>query len=270
MELGLFTCGYQRVGLERAFSDAAACGYDFIELWGGRPDAYAPDLLAGGGREIRRLTDKYAVPVRVYTPEHNAYPYNYMLGSAAQWADSIAYLSAAIHAGAGIGAEYTLLSVGHGGGAPYSVRWERLIKSLRALARAAEDAGHKLLLETLTPWESNTCTTLSELVRALDETDSPCLFGMCDLVAPFSQGEDPADYPRRLGPRMRHMHLVDADGRSDAHLIPGEGVLPLSEILRGMRAAGYDRTATIELVTNYIETPSESARLALERARKLL
>lgn len=28
--------------------DAAAFGYDFIELWGGRPHAYAPDLLSGG------------------------------------------------------------------------------------------------------------------------------------------------------------------------------------------------------------------------------
>ena len=119
MEYGLFTSGYQRVGLERAFSDAAAFGYDFIELWGGRPHAYAPDLLSGGLAELRRLMERYAMPVRVYTPEHNAYPYNYMLGSDTQWADCVSYLSDAIRAGASLGAEYTLISVGHGGGAPY-------------------------------------------------------------------------------------------------------------------------------------------------------
>ena len=47
MELGLFTCGYQYTNIESAFIDAAAFGYDFIELWGGRPHAWAPDMDAG-------------------------------------------------------------------------------------------------------------------------------------------------------------------------------------------------------------------------------
>jgi len=180
------------------------------------------------------------------------------------------YLSAAMRAGAMLGAEYTLISVGHGGEAAYPARWQRLIKTLRALSKAAEGMGHKLLLETLTPYESNTCTTLAELRQALNEVDSPNLFGMCDLVVPFVQREDPADYARALTGRMRHMHLVDSDGASDTHLIPGEGIMPLCDILQNMRAAGYDGTATIELVTNYIDTPSASARLALEKAKGLL
>ena len=270
MQFGLFTSGYQRIALEQAFSDAAAFGYDFIELWGGRPHAYAPDILAGGWREIRRLCEQYAMPVTVFTPEHNAYPYNYMLGSEAQWADCLDYLFAAMRAGAMLGAEYTLISVGHGGGATYPARWQRLIKTLRTLSKEAEQMRHKLLLETLTPFESNTCTTLPELRQALCEADSPNLFAMCDLVVPFVQKEDPADYARELKGRMRHMHLVDSDGLSETHLIPGEGIMPLAEILQSMRAAGYDGTATIELVTHYIETPSASARRALEKAKGLL
>ena len=105
---------------------------------------------------------------------------------------------------------------------------------------------------------------------ALREIESPCLFGMCDLVAPFTQNEDPADYVRKLGNNMRHLHLVDSDGVSDTHLIPGDGAMPLASILRDMRAAGYDGTATIELVTNYIDRPSEAALLALSRAKELL
>ena len=48
MRLGMFTCGYQREPLEKAFADARQFGYDYIELWGGRPHAFAPDLKAGG------------------------------------------------------------------------------------------------------------------------------------------------------------------------------------------------------------------------------
>ena len=55
MELGMFTSGYQRYPLERAFSDAGRLGYDYIELWGGRPHAFAPDLRLGGVAEIRSM-----------------------------------------------------------------------------------------------------------------------------------------------------------------------------------------------------------------------
>ena len=51
---GMFTSGYQRNPLEHCFMDAKEYGYDYIELWGGRPHAYAPDLKAGDINEVRR------------------------------------------------------------------------------------------------------------------------------------------------------------------------------------------------------------------------
>jgi protein FrlC len=269
MKFGLFTCGYQRGALERAFADAADFGYDFIELWGGRPHAYAPDILRGGAAGILRLEEKYGLPVAVYTPEHNAYPYNYMLGSEAQWEDCVDYLSGAVRAGKAVGAGYTLISVGHGGDAPPEARMERLRRTLRALSKTAEECGTGLLLETLTPYESNTCTTLPELEEALRDAP-PALHGMCDLAAPFSQGEDPAEYFRRPGARCAHLHITDSDGVSDAHLVLGEGVMPLTKILGDIRRAGYDGTATIELVTRYIDAPGEAARRAIDKVREIL
>lgn len=269
MEFGLFTCGYQQTSLERAFADAAAFHYDYIELWGGRPHAYAPDLMQGGATDILKLSERYGMRVKVYTPEHNAYPFNYMLGSDSQWRDSVDYLSLAVKAGATIGADYTLISCGHGGDAPYEVRRQRLVQTLEKLVGVAEQVGHAILLETLTPFESNTCTTLAELKSVLDEVGSSCLFGMCDVVVPFVQGEDPAEYARLLGNSLRHVHVVDSDGSSEDHLLPGDGIMPLKQILSDMRAAGYDGTATIELVTKYMHDPSGSTRMAIERARAL-
>ena len=65
MKYGLFTCPYQRLSLERAFSDASILGYDYIELWGGRPHAYAPDLLAGDLEAVLRLIDRFEMPVEM-------------------------------------------------------------------------------------------------------------------------------------------------------------------------------------------------------------
>ena len=270
MQFGMFTCGYQYLPLETAFRDAAAIGYDYIELWGGYPHAYAPDLLAGGAAGIRQLSEKWQVPVRIYTPEHNAYPFNYMMGSLRQWENCMEYLTQAFRAATMIGAEKTLISVGHGGMRPAEERWERLLRSLEELSRRAEEEGQTILLETLTPMESNTCTTVRELKKALDAVDRPNLLGMCDVVPPYVQGEDPADYVRLLGARMGHVHLVDGDGVSETHLVPGEGVMPLRKILQDFRQCGYDGTATIELVTNYLSDPTYYARLALERAKELL
>ena len=271
MQFGLFTCGYQYTTLETAFRDAANFGYDYIELWGGHPHAFAPDLLQGGAAEIRRLIERYHMPVRIYTPEHNAYPYNYMLGSELQWERCMAYLTDALRAANAIGAEYTLISVGHGGSSDAATRHERLARSLRRLSSAAEDLGQKILLETLTPYESKTCTRCDELAEVIAEINSPALYGMCDVVVPYVQGEDAADYVRRL-PRgkMAHLHLIDGDGVSENHLVPGDGVMPLRRMLHDIRRAGYDGTATLELVTNYLSDPTYYAGLALERAKELL
>lgn len=270
MEFGLFTCGYQRTALEKAFADAAGFGYDYIELWGGRPHAYPQDLLSGDCAGVLELSRRYGMPVRIYTPEHNAYPYNYMLGPRRQWEACMEYLEGAIQAGAALGAEYTLISIGHSGGLPARARMERLEESLLRLGDAAQRLGHALVVEPLTPYESDTCTDLSTYAALLKRLDHPALFGMCDMVVPFVQGENPADYPRQLGCRMRHLHLVDSDGASETHLVPGDGNMPLGETLRGIRTAGYDGTATIELVTNYIDAPSRYALLALERAKELM
>ena len=80
----MFTSGYQYYPLEVAFQDAKRIGYDYIELWGGRPHAFPPDLKRGGIEQVKKLIEVYEMPVHVYTPEHNAYPYNYMIGDSSQ------------------------------------------------------------------------------------------------------------------------------------------------------------------------------------------
>lgn len=269
MKFGMFTSGYQRLPLEKCFTDAAQLGYDYIELWGGYPHAFAPDVIEDY-REIRRLQEHYGIPVPVYTPEHNAYPYNYMLGTEKQWRNCMAYLEVSVRAAGLIGAGQMLISVGHGGECPAELRRARLLRSVKHLARVAEREHVVLLLETLSPLESNTCTRLHELKELLEAVDSPWLMGMCDVVPPVLQGEDPVDYCRHLGNRMAHLHLVDCDGVTETHLIPGDGVLNLKQIVSDFRQAGYDGRATLELVTHYMDDPTGAAGLALQRAKELL
>lgn len=271
MELGLFTSGYQRYPLEQAFEDANRFGYDYIELWGGYPHAYVEDLAVTGTGAIDRLIQKYHMPVKCFTPEHNGYPFNYMAGDEFQWERSMVYLEKAIELTAAMGAPMMLFSAGHAG---YQMTGheieERLQKSLERLTAKAEQQKVKLILEPLTIYESNVITSLNDLERALDKVPSPYLVGMCDLAVPYTTGEPAAEYVRRLGGRFGYLHVIDNDGVSDSHILPGDGNMPLEGILREIRRAGYDGCATIELVTGYLKEPSVYAEIAIKRIRSIL
>ena len=271
LKVGMFTSGYQRNPLEHCFMDAKEYGYDYIELWGGRPHAYAPDLKAGDINEVRRLIEKYEMPVLGYTPEHNAYPYNYMIGSEAQRIDAIDYLKLSLEMAKEMGAEFVLTSPANGGYlATYDQLWSRLEKNIQELGDYAAKLEIKLVVEALTPYESNFFTRANDLVELFRRVDNPYVVGMCDIVPPFVQHESIMAYFDKLGNKMDHMHIIDGENGSDTHLIPGEGNIPIKEMLYEMKRIGYDKTATLELVTNYINEPRFYAKRAIDNMRELM
>ena len=268
LKVGMFTSGYQRNPLEHCFMDAKEYGYDYIELWGGRPHAYAPDLKAGDINEVRRLIEKYEMPVLGYTPEHNA---NYMIGSEAQRRDAIDYLKLSLEMAKEMGAEFVLTSPANGGYlATYDQLWSRLEKNIQELGDYAAKLEIKLVVEALTPYESNFFTRANDLVELFRRVDNPYVVGMCDIVPPFVQHESIMAYFDKLGNKMDHMHIIDGENGSDTHLIPGEGNIPIKEMLYEMKRIGYDKTATLELVTNYINEPRFYAKRAIDNMRELM
>ena len=268
MKLGMFTSGYQRNPLEHCFEDAKRFGYDFIELWGGRPHAYAPDLKAGEINEVKRLIDKYQMPVMGYTPEHNAYPYNFMIGSEHQRQDAVDYLKLSLDMAKEMNADYMLISPAHAGYlASYDEIWDRMVRTIQELTEHAEKTGVKLVIETLTPYETNAFKNANDLLELFKRIDSPYLVGMCDIVPPFVQHESIMAYLEKLGKKMYHMHIIDGDQGTDSHIVPGEGSIPLPELIKELKYARYEGTATLELVTGYINEPRLYARRAIDQVR---
>ena len=271
MKIGMFTSGYQRNPLEHCFIDAKRFGYDYIELWGGRPHAFAYDLKAGDIKQVRSLIDKYEMPVVGFTPEHNGYPYNYMIGSEAMRQDAVEYLKTAMDMAKEMGADFTLISAGHAGyGATYKQMWDRLEKTVRELTDHAEKLQHKLVMETLTTYESNVIKNANDLQELFRRVDSPCLVGMCDIVAPYTQAESIMDYFDKVGDKMYHMHIIDGVPDSDSQVMPSEGQIPIPELMMELKEINYSRTATIELVTGYINEPRMYARRAINNLRDMM
>lgn len=271
MKLGLFTSGYQRNPLEHCFEDAKRFGYDYVELWGGRPHAFAYDLEKGEIEEVKRLIKKYDMPVLGYVPEHNAYPYNFMIGSELQWEDTMHYLTTCLRMTKEMGATYMMISPAHAGYlTTYEQMEERLLKSVKRLVTEAEKLDVILVIEALTPFESNVFKNANDMVHLFKEIESDHLVGMCDLVPPYIQHESMTAYIDKLGEKMYHMHIIDGVIGEDTHYVPGEGTIPLPELFKELKYLGYNKTATIELVTNYINEPRLYARRAIDRVREMM
>ena len=276
MKFASFTCGYQRRTLELAFSDAKEFGYDGIEIWGCRPHAYAYDLNPERIAAIRRLSDRYGIPVIGFTPKVNSYPFNLMTGERDMWEDSVAYIKRAIDASAALDAGFTLIALGHAGdmASPAQIR-ERVRESLTVLGEYARKKKNLLIVEPLSWRESNTINTARQLAEALQEAGSPAVAGMCDTVVPFVQkrqgiADETLDtYFDLLGPKLAHVHMTDSDGVSEDHVVPGEGCAPLQDMLRTLKTRRYDGWITLELVTKYIAQPSLYAEKAIRHMREL-
>jgi len=271
MKISLFTSGYMRYPLETAFKDAKRFGYDGIEIWGGRPHAYPFDLKAGDIREVKALSETYGIPIVAFTPETNAYPYNMMIGTEKMRRESLDYIKLSMEMAKEMGAPFTVISAAHAGyNVSYDEYWQRLDKNLQELVQYAEKIDHTLLLEPLTPYESNVVTTADHLKKILQEIPSEHFAGMCDICAPFVQHEPVMSYFEKLGQKIKHIHFIDSDGSSETHYIPGNGQMPLKQLAQEIENIGYDGFCTIELVTSYINEPSLYSALAIERMRELL
>jgi len=269
VKISLFTSGYMRYPLKVAFNDAKRFGYDGIEIWGGRPHAYPFDLKAGDIEELKQLSADYRVPIVAFTPETNAYPFNMMIGSERMRRESLDYIKLSMDMACEMGAPFTIISAAHAGyDCSHDEYWSRLVRNLQELVQYAETIDHTLLLEPLTPYESNVVTTADDLKKILEEVPSNHLAGMCDICAPFVQHEPIMSYFEKLGSKVLHVHFIDSDGSSETHYVPGDGQIPLKQLAYEIENEGYQGYCTIELVTSYINEPSLYSALAIERVKE--
>ena len=99
-------------------------------------------------------------------------------------------------------------------------------------------------------------------------------FGMCydsshDYMLHCCRGRILADY----GERIKALHLSDNDLHWDKHWIPGEGKIPLGQVMDGLDAVGW-RTLSMEIIADADngwkdKEPSAFCRQALKNLKEL-
>lgn len=142
-----------------------------------------------------------------------------------------------------------LTPVLEGGRAAWGARWAEMVAhgraTLRREAARARDAGLAIAVEDHQDFGSEELLEISN--------DAGTHVGIVfDTGNPFSVGEDPVEFARRAGPRIRHVHLKDYvaqptdEGYRLVRCAIGDGCVPFGEIAGVLEAHAPSLTASIE------------------------
>ena len=128
--------------------------------------------------------------------------------------------------------------------------WPKLVETVRAGLKeyAGKAAEHGIWLGI----EDHQDFTSQELLDLCDEA-GPNVGITFDMANPFSVGEAPLDFTRRIAPKVRHMHLKDYnvqftdEGIRLVRSAIGDGAVPFREMLDIILPLHENLTATLEL-----------------------
>lgn len=141
---------------------------------------------------------------------------------------------------------------------PADNRRASIVRSLEELAPVAFDVGVRLAIEVI----PNSLSGASALVALVeDDLDLPPL-GICMDVGHARLMGDVVDAIETCSGHIVTTHLHDNRGRTDDHLIPGQGTIDWDAATLAFQKVGYDGVWMFELAM------SSTPRISLEKAAK--
>ena len=251
------------------------CGLHNIELWTGAPHYYlghydTPQEAKKQRQFLFKKIKDRGMSVIMITPEQLNYPINIAGRDPLYREKSIQYLKQYIDAACDFECSNVFTTSGWGLlDEPREEAWQRSVSSLKILSAYAHARGVNLIIEQLQPYESNLLTTCDDMVRMLNEVDSPALQCCVDLVAMAVVEDSLSDFFTKVGERIRHVHF--ADGNPSGHYICGDGNLPLQDYIHILEQNNYDGYLTLEINDAiYWDDPHRSIAQSAAYLRRIL
>ncbi len=250
---------------------AAAAGYQDVEL----RDAKIEEFLAAGGtlEELAGLLSSHGLA---------AASINALEDSTLRTGDGLEAVLARCRTlcgwAAAIGSPYVIAvpSFLPDEAIPQEEARARTVAALRAMAGVAGEFGVRVGFEFL-GFATCSVSTLRAAREIVDEVGDPGVGLVIDTFHFYAGGSRLKDLDGLDASSIFVVHVDDAEpgdpsGLGDAHrLLPGEGVIPLRELVGRLEEMGYRGTYSLELFRpEYWEwDPEELARRGLESTRSL-
>ena len=236
---------YVRFHFTHFLDTAQKLGIQNIEVWAAAPHFCLDTLDEKLMRATKQQIEDRSLNVVCITPEQCSYPINIAAEERSLRIKSIHYFKTAIDAAAELNAPYVLVTAGCGYfDADIQAAWERSLSAMKELVAHAERKKITLVYEPLSIFSSNLVNNVFQLRRMLDLIPSDYIKGMVDTGQLALAKENVHDYPRVLGDKLVHAHLLDATPMG--HLALGEGRLPIGEYIDVLEDSGYKGLYTFE------------------------
>lgn len=271
MKISTLSALYARYPLEKVFEIVSSQGYDGLELWGGRPHAFPRDVLRSGGEDILRWKEQYGLDIPMYSPGLMGYPFNVTSQDTLEREETVQHLLQGLDAAKLLGCPRVLVNCTHSiWGCTRAQSNENIRRSLAPIVEHAEKIGVDIVVELLTPMESNIVYRLYEIVDLLEYFDSPRLKTMLDNATPMCAWEPYSEHFETLGEKIDFIHFVDVNGINQSHRPLGTGILDLPTLLRIHRRYGYDGWYGLEILVAGEQEPELCSAREIRVFRALL
>lgn len=225
--------------INAAFEIAARLGYDGIEImvW--------TDPVSQDADALSRLSLRYDVPIlAIHAPT--------LLVTQRVWGkDPWAKVHGAVDLAQALDVSTIVVHP------PF--RWQvKYAEEFEAGVGEIEDrTGVALAVENMYPWRAGQREVMAYL-PGWDPTEFGYRHYTLDLSHASTAGVDGLELAKRMGTKLRHLHLTDGSGSlKDEHLIPGRGNQPCAEILSHLSASGFDGHVVLEVNTRKARNPAE-------------
>jgi D-psicose/D-tagatose/L-ribulose 3-epimerase len=134
-----------------------------------------------------------------------------------------------------------------------------LTHELAHAAPRAETRGVKILLEALSPDQTNVVTCLKDAVTIVRQIGSPAIATMFDTHNAVAENEPHPELIRRYAQYIQHVHVNELDGRE-----PGSGDYDFDALLTALQEMNYAGWVSVEAFDSSRDA-NEIGRRALER-----
>ena len=130
-------------------------------------------------------------------------------------------------------------------------RWQRDYARgfVAGIAELESRTGLAFAVENMYPWRASR-REMQAYVPDWDPSEQDYAHTTLDLSHTATSRSDPLAMARRLGHRLRHVHLTDGTGSAkDEHLVPGRGNQPVTELLEHLAGTGFGGHLVVEINT---------------------
>lgn len=243
MKLAAMNYHYIRYPLNYFLDHVEQSPLRYIEFYAAAPHLNIYTYTLNNLVQVKKAIKERNLEIVCLTPENCVYPVNLSSQDRILREDSLKYYMRVLDTAEYLQSPKVQLCLGYGFfDQPREEAWANGRDSLFQLTHYAEQKGIQLILEPLMVTTSNVINSSAQLIQMIQEINAPNLAGMLDLSQMAWYQETPADYFRNLGDKLQHIHFNDR-----AHLVPGDGDLPMKDYFDQIISHGYNDTMAFEI-----------------------